>query len=327
MAKDVTKEGELIEEETKKLLEVVDKSVAEEVAKQEKETDETGKVTDKKDTNTDEKKEEDVKPDDPTEDDQARQKIIEEMAEKIGWRPKDKFEGRDGDKFVPAYEYIINMEAINKKQSSTNFRLEKSIESIKKNVNKMINHQKKVSQTEIENVTNKLKEERRNAIREGDVDTVEALDKKISAVLEGADYGGEETDERPPTREFMEWHEKNDWYGTDEELTDMANAISGKYEGSDKTIAEVLKIVDKKMERFIKTTKEPNPDPDSEKDTPSKQTVSKVSGGGRQSGGKKFTSADLTHEQRTVAKDFVETIPGYTMQKYVDELVKIGELK
>lgn len=142
----------------------------------------------------------------------------EALARKLGWVPEDEFKGeRRPAKFKTAQEYIDDTPPSVLKIAE---RLEKDFEGRLARIEKMGNKTVKLLQAQHEQEISTLKADRRVAAKAGDEAEVERISEKI----EQAQNNGPDKDEVHDVNEAFA--KRNDWYGTDEELTAIAIGIS-----------------------------------------------------------------------------------------------------
>lgn len=147
----------------------------------------------------------------------------EDRAMSNGWKPKDQWEG-DPDDWVPAKQFNRNGELFGRINSYKH-----KIQSLEKTVGDLVKHNERVYETGYKDALDKLKAERRVALREGDVDAVEQIEERIEQVEKQRDEGlteikqvGQQQQMHPA---FEPWLENNPWYG-DNKMRAYADAIA-----------------------------------------------------------------------------------------------------
>jgi len=155
---------------------------------------------------------------------------VEVMARKHGWTPEDEYTG-DSKDWVSAEEYIENQWAINeseKKGRATEKRkydeLLKSIEFIKGKITKD-------AEAKIATMKAELEQQKTEAIREGDVDEVKSIDKKIGDLEDAAqeDEESENSKTSEPVQAYTDWIKQNDWYESDDDKRELADTFGDSY--------------------------------------------------------------------------------------------------
>lgn len=139
---------------------------------------------------------------------------VEAEARKQGWRPKDEWSG-DPDNWKDAKTYVEHGEV-----KSRIAKIEKDyadrFEKLERSNQKAMERQKKQLEAEIET----LKAQRREAIKTGDVETVEQLDAAIDERRKGDDPEAKEPD--TPEAKQKAWEASNNWFNSDFELRQYA---------------------------------------------------------------------------------------------------------
>lgn len=185
---------------------------------------------------------------------QSSERDYESEARDMGWRPKDEWTGKpehwkDAKTYV---EFDVVANRLTKAEREFNERLAKIEKANSRTIEKLqAQHAKEVAE---------LAATRREAIKSGDVDAVEALDQQIADLKADApDKAPARTDEQVQA----EWMAKNTWYETDEDLATVALGYSNKIKSPDLSLEENLKrteeYVRKKFpEKFGAATKAAN---------------------------------------------------------------------
>jgi len=232
--------------------------------------------------------------------------------EKEDWvsQGKDPADWRDAQTFVDKGELF---ERISKQN--------RELRQLKENYEQLSQHHAKVREMERAKALQELKRAKAVALENGDYEAVTDVDEKILDIRQEAT---QEVAAAPQgeSYEFLSFKEKNPWYGSDTELTEEADTLGVGYATrTGKSEQEVLTYVEKTMKRLHpdKFGGAPKAGQATSVGTPS--TTSKKSGGT-----KKYSERDLTFEQKSIAKRFVQSGALKTVQEYVDQLVEIGEL-
>ena len=160
---------------------------------------------------------------------EIEQEVLDKAAE-MGWVPKEEWKGNP-DVWRPADEYVARGEQI---LPIVKKRLTEEIEAVKRELNTAI----KMRDKEFE----KIKEESYKKAKDEYDKKLQELSAKEFEAAQGNDFDewqkiqGEKQKLKPPeepkvqneTPVFTEWKKANDWYETDEDLTDLAYAKAGK---------------------------------------------------------------------------------------------------
>lgn len=247
----------------------------------------------------------------PTEKTEAPQYTdIEVKAMEMGWRPKSEFHGDDVD-FIDAKEFVNRKPLFDKieYQSKHLKQLTRSFEALKQ-------HYTKVKETEFNNALAALRQDRRNALQNGDGEAFERADEQIKNVeaqineVKQTAATPAVTSQEPP-QEFVDWVNKNSWYNTSKPMRAFADELGRELAGS-MPPSEVLKRVEQSVRtEFAHKFTNPN-----------KASAPEVSGGtapvNRSSKNDDFVLTDL---ERKIMNDLIRQDPVlFTKEKYIAEL-------
>ena len=169
--------------------------------------------------------------------------VAEQQALARGWQPKEQWQGPEED-WVTAAEYNRRSQLFGK---ISNQRHE--IEELRNAMRQMHNMLVKNTESGFNNAINSLKQERQQALQDGDTDKVMQLDQQLEATQQ---YKQQSTTELKNGVKFnqtpdfyREWKESNSWYGSNKRMTAYADAVARELleqnPGMDK--AELLKQV------------------------------------------------------------------------------------
>ena len=171
---------------------------------------------------------------------------VEKEARLFGWVPKEEFRGSETD-WVDAEVFVKRGKEINPILRKNNELLmkkldekAKEIDSIKASVEEFKKFQKESFErksAEYEVQIAQLKTQKREAIAAGDGDTVVDIDDQIDSLKEAQKEAKLEAAKKPePVKteaqasvpddpELQSWLGRNQWFGEDSEMTDMANGL------------------------------------------------------------------------------------------------------
>jgi hypothetical protein len=225
---------------------------------------------------------------------------VETLAKEFGWNPN--YEGEDA---ISAEDFIRNTKGVNDALNRTVKSLKKEVSAVKAGVDAVKRsaeeaQKQKIAQlkTEIED----LKSKRREAIEDGRVDDVEALDDKIDSRKEAM---AKKPEPNGPPPEFHEWLSQNSWYETNAEMQRYTDALIDVPELKALQVASPRKffekITEKVKEIFPEEFEDKKPE---EPSTPQTPPVASGKQRGRPPK-KKFTAKDLSYAERRVGSDFV----------------------
>lgn len=178
---------------------------------------------------------------------QAQVSTVEDQAREQGWVPKDDFQG-DEHKWVDAGEFIRRGELFKKidQVSRTAKTAQQTLEQFKK-------HYARVQEIATANAIKTLKDERKQAMVEGDFDRVEKIEDQIEVVktdLETTKKEIETTTEVPEVHpEVQDWIAKNDWYSKDLPMKAYADTIAAQLGRQGVSGSALLKSVDQEIRK------------------------------------------------------------------------------
>lgn len=242
---------------------------------------------------------------------------LEELARTMGWKPEEEFKGRDGKKPVDAKTFIKSTVDVNKAQNVTIGKLTNDLDTIKVDVKKALKQQNAATADRISGLKSELNELKRAAIRDGDVDEVEKIDQKITAIDEKADDAVAEEEAQKEDPVLTAWKVNNDWYGNNIRLSRYADTIAEDYEDSGKSLKEILEMVDKEIVDFLPTQKQ-EAEPQKTKPKQARGVSDVVGNSNSGHSGKKHTLSDLPPDGQEMAKSMVKSGIFKNTQEYVD---------
>lgn len=192
--------------------------------------------------------------------DQPQYSDIELKAMEMGWRPKDEFNGDETD-FIDAKEFVARKPLYDKiaHQSKQMKNLTNAVEALKE-------HYTMVQKTEYNRALTALRNERKQAIAEGDGERVDAIEQQMDrakeqvAEIERAAKTPivEEVQQVHP--ELAEWQSKNQWYVSGPQyMKAFADQVGAQLAQSGMHRSDVLTEVAKRVrQEFPEKFKNPN---------------------------------------------------------------------
>lgn len=229
---------------------------------------------------------------------------FEQEQQQKGWNPDGPKSAEEWSRSEPLYEEL-------KKRGKENKQLQRTVESMKA----LMDKQEKLA---YQRALADLESQRRIAISNGNHQTVDQIDRQKQEL--------KAPEITPPgVQEFTEKHSK--WLnGTSYEDMKMVEFAKRRDDelGRKKLDPEAhMQLLEehiiKEFPDYFKTTGEKSA-------TLSSQSVEGGSSGVVGSSKKKYTLRDLSDEQKQVARDF-ERMGVMPVDKYISELIKIGDLK
>lgn len=248
---------------------------------------------------------------------------VEKKAMELGWKADYK-----GDDAVDADEYVKRGSFFKKIATQ-----KREIEDLKVKFKNLASHLTKTEQSAYDRAIKDILKERDEAVDVGDRQAFEAAEQKLTSKQQEMEASKDQF-EKPTVQpvevpEAKEWMEKNKtWFNEDtpenKEMKEAAILVDefigkqAKDQGKTLSPAEHLNLVEKRIKQLYPERFE---NPNREKPAMvGKSTVSKESS-------KSSLVSKLTPIQRKVAEDLVKTIPGYTLEKYAEQVNSYGELK
>lgn len=237
---------------------------------------------------------------------------LESVATELGWNSE-----YDGEDKVDAKTFLLKSREIQDTMRDHIKDQKGQLKELTSSVAELKSHNERVYKAEVSKLKSELetlKEEKREAIEDGDVDKVDELDEKIDGVEE-AMKEPEPKEDTGINEEFEAWVAANKWYDKDPEMAAYADAIASESKGA--SFQRVAALVDRKVREMF-------PDRFSEKppDTPkAARTTSRVERSGGRPQGKQFTKSDLTESQKAIMSQFVRQ-GIMTEKQYIADIAK-----
>lgn len=191
-----------------------------------------------------------------TEDQEVQLSTVEQEALKYGWKPKEEFEGDEGqwrsaETFMALKPFFERIDSQNKKLK----QYERAQHEIIKEVANM-------RKTEYDRAVRTLQAERKAAFEDGDLDRYHRLEDEIDDLKDqrrNIEAQAAPTQETPDQTEFLDWKTANTWYDRDEDLRDWADARGVRLAQSGMPVDEVLALVSAEVrEKFPERFTNPN---------------------------------------------------------------------
>ena len=249
---------------------------------------------------------------------------IEQQAYKEGWRPKEEFEG-DETTWVPADEFMRRKPLFNKISDlkSENYQTRKEVEALRKTLNQLNEHHKKVRETEYNRALQQLQAARKEAIEDRDADAIIQLEERIDEVKQEKREFEQQVKEEfkqtvtAPSPEYVEWVKENGWYLNDQEMHDDADGFAFAYlaRHKDATPQQVYSHVTEKIKKAY---------PEKFEGTPKVTKPSPVDSGRHNAPVKKTAKYELSPMEEEIARNF-ESRGIMTRAEYIEELKKLDK--
>lgn len=245
---------------------------------------------------------------------------VETLAKEMGWNPD--FEGAEGKESLSARDYIKKGRDIQKDMRDRIKTQGRSMQEMQDAIKSIQEHNDKVNRAEVNKLKKQLAEKKNEAIIDGDIEAVKKADDELEALKE--QEKANKADAKTGEKAFKAWHADNKWFGENLDMSDFAqyrlNVELRKNPNMtvDDQLSFVRQEAEKKFPEYFGNGK----------GTAEKKPPTSVNEGGARpgsGGGKTYTAADLSSEQKAIMKNFVKT-GALTEKQYIADLVKIGEL-
>lgn len=268
-----------------------------------------------------ESQEEEPEEEAPGEEEAPKTPTVEELAQELGWKPQDDFQGHEDD-YVGPDEYIRRSKDIQTSMRThlkENKRKLASMEGALRDIKVHYEANTKAQAVKHEEQLVELRQQRIEAIEEGDAARVDAVENKMAKLYETtSEQPREEVKVNPEEEEaFDDWMAENPWYskGGNREMMKYADDLADLPENRVLPYARKLKFVTEKVKEAF---------PESFKTTP-KAAPNPVEAPSRGSGKRRYSSRDLNPEQKTVMRNLVAN-KMMTEKQYIADLVAQGEI-
>lgn len=261
------------------------------------------------------------------------QQSVEDRARQAGWMPYEEWidSGNNPDDWVGAEAFLVKGEFIQKLKKQS-----RKIEEMESVINELAEHNKKVAEQQYKKAYEQLKQEKAEALNEGDTDRVVDIDERMKQAEQQyqqkiAQEQKKQASQSPVNNEFQEWVERpeNQWYTEDPVLKRQADALADEYvqQNPNASFQDIVKNVESQLqqelpERFGKW-KNPNKSQQAPAVNPTTNSASTSSG---KRSRKKVSSKDLTEEQKQIANKFVRQGVFNNADEYAQQLYEIGEI-
>ena len=233
---------------------------------------------------------------------------IELKAMDMGWRPKEDWDGEE-DEFIDAKEYVRRKPLFDKIEHQS-----KELKEIRRALRDLQGHHAKVAEVSYKKAYEDLKDQYKKALTDGDADKVTELTEQMADMKAEQRVRAATPPPNNPHPEFIQWVEKNTWYGQDSDMRVTADQIGLAYAQNhpDLPPQEVLKYVEQRIRKVF-------PEKFS---NPNRSKPALVDGGSRSKPSPKSDDFDLSEEEQKVMHTFVRQ-GIMTEKQYKDELKKV----
>lgn len=243
---------------------------------------------------------------------------VEQRALEMGWRPLEEFDGDEAD-FVDAKEFVgrrplyEGLSSVKKQLKAT----QQALEALK-------HHHTKVKETEFQNALKVLKEQKKAALKEGEVDAFYELEERIESIESQKQEFLEEqkkisVDVPSVDPELQVWMSKNPWYTTSAAMRahadEVGNTLAREVQMGRLTPQQALREIEKEVRKeFAHKFTNPN----KEKAPSVEASTSR--------GSKSGDSFEMSEQERSVMNTLVRS-KVMTKEEYIRDLKAAKGLK
>ena len=225
---------------------------------------------------------------------------VEELAQDLGWKPQEDFQGEN---YVGAAKYIRRSKDINKNLGNRLKETNRKLTSVEGSIQGIKAHYEantKAQAIQYEKQLGELRQQRVEAIEEGDTERVDAVESEMADIYET-------TSRRPPPSNdvqvdpeeeeaFEDWMGENSWYskGGNQEMMKYADDLADLPENKILPYERKLKFVTARIKEVF---------PENFKPTP-RAAPNPVEAPSRGSSKRRYSSRDLNPEQKNGDEEF-----------------------
>lgn len=240
---------------------------------------------------------------------------VEQRAVADGWQPKEAWvesgkpesDWRDAQTFIDRGELFKKIDEV-KRENKT----------LKRTLNQFKDHHERVKEVEFKRALEVLRQEKKQALIDGDADRVVEIDDQILETREAQAQAASQiqTEAADIHPDFEVWVNKNSWYGTNSEMREFADDVGILYKKRHPAadVQEVLEYVEKRVNQEFK------------KPEPKRNPTNTVEASGKAP--RKAAEAEFElDEDETRAMNKYVRLGLMTKEQYVADLKKIKGIK
>ena len=247
----------------------------------------------------------------------------EEKAMKDGWVPKDQWEG-DPEDWVPARQFLKNGELFGRINSYKH-----KIQGLEKSVQALVKHNEQVFDAGYKAAEAQLKAERREALREGDVERVEQVEEKLEELKteheeKKQEFKAEAQPQATMHPSWEPWVDRNQWYVNDVRLRSYADGIAKEIVQEAQSAGQQIEF-DKLLLEVSRQVKEEFPHRFGNKTPVQRTTVKDDASNGAAPTKRQAARDDIEASMSEMDRQIMETVirSGVPKEKYLDDYKKI----
>lgn len=241
---------------------------------------------------------------------------VEKRAIELGWVPQDEYNG-DPDRWKSAEVFVALDEPIRRIESQS-----RELKAVKQSLDALKQHYSKVQETEYNRALAALKNQRKQALVDGDIDKFEQLEDQIDEVrAEAAEIkqnaAAINTSPAPVSPEFQNWVNRNPWYASHRSMALFADEVGLKLHSNGVPRDQVLKQVEEAVRKeFPQRFTNPNKN--------SANTVE--AGNGRATPTSKSDGFEMNEQEKNIMNTLIRS-GTVTKEQYIADLKKVKGLK
>lgn len=163
----------------------------------------------------------------------------EKKAMEMGWKPQEEYDGEPDD-WVSAETFVARAPLFDKIENQS-----KRLRQMQEQLKLLGEHHKKVYEKAREDAEKNLKQQRREAIREGDFEAVDRLDEELDELKKETPTFDANVDIEDRTSQYKAWTSKNSWYNSNQQMTMYADFVANSLASQGKPYEEILEGVTK----------------------------------------------------------------------------------
>lgn len=167
---------------------------------------------------------------------------VELEARELGWKPKEEFEADEknaGKKWRSAEDFMDRKSLFDKIETQSH-----EIKTLKKGLQSFAQHYTNVEKAAFQRAYDALKDQRREALKEGEIVRAEDLKEEMDDLKEKINSVAPPVQVEEAPAEFVQWKQRNDWYQKDPKMTKFADDLGRKLHLDGLSPAEVLQEVE-----------------------------------------------------------------------------------
>lgn len=232
---------------------------------------------------------------------------IEQQALSLGWKPEEEFKTdpvNEGKKWRTAEDFMDRKSLFDKIDS-----YHRKVKDLEKGISSLTEHNKKIEQSAYERALRELRNERKQALEEGDVVKAEEIRDRIDEVKEQQKSVQVQPEPQPGVNpEFVAWVARNKWYENDVDMRAFADGYATQLINSGvRDPAEALPMLERKVREVFKDKFR----------NPNKDRAPSLEGGG---GKPRSDTFSLTPEEEKIMVNMIRAGVPLSKEDYIKQI-------